>query len=169
MDWNQVAEGNRSGFQHAIIEMTGGVNNARVFIKELNFFKFDLSNNMILYAIMQEPSILMNLFVIYKSGIMQKIKENIELLEKTQSTVKTTEALQYELVALIGTRERAIDFLKELKQLGVDLTEDNKLALMHEEAESFRLLSIYYGLGFVTKLIHTQQAIERILKKEQII
>lgn len=169
MDWNLVAEQNRDAFQHAIIEMAGDVNRAKAFIEELKFFKFDLSNNMILYAIMQEPSILTNLFVIHQSGVKKKIKENITKIIEKRSTVKTTEDTQHELVALIGSRERAIDFLKELKQLGLDLTMDNKLALMHEESEAFKLLSIYYGLGFTGKLISSQQAIEEILKKEKII
>jgi len=169
MDWNQVAEQNRNGFQHAIIEMAGNVNNAKAFIDELKFFKFDLSNNMILYAIMQEPSILTNLFTIYQSGVPKRIQTHIQIIKEKQSTVKTTEDIQMNFVALVGGRELALDFLKELKQLGLDLTEENKLSLMHKEVESFRLLSIYYGLGFISKIINTQQAIENILKKEKII
>lgn len=169
MDWNKVAEQNRSGFQHAVLEMTGNMEKALLFIDELRFFKFDLSNNMILYAIMQEPSILTNLFIMHQSGVAGKVKEHITTIQNKQSTAITTDYIQHEFVALLRNREQALDFLKELKQLGLDLTEDNKMALMHEMPESFKLLSIYYGLGFISKLTNTQQAIENILKKEQII
>ena len=169
MDWNQIAEKNRDGFQHAIIDMAGSRNNTILFLNEIKFFKFDLSNNMILYAIMKEPSILTTLFTIQQSSILGKIKNNIQTIDEKQGTVKTTESMQVELVALLGGREQALDFLKELKQLGLDLTEDRKLSLMHEYSEEFKLLSIYYRLGFISKIINTQQAIENILKKEKII
>lgn len=169
MEWNQVAEQNRNGFQDALINMSGGVEQTKIFIEEIKFFKFDLSNNMILYAIMQEPSIITSLHMIHQSGVLRRIIESISLILKTQSTVKITETMQLELVALVGDRQRAIDFLKELKQLGLDLTMNDKLSLMHKETEAFKLLSIYYNLGFVKKLTNTQQAIENILKKEKII
>ena len=169
MDWNLIAEKNRGGFQFAIIEMAGNVNKAKDFIDEIKFFKFDLSNNMILYAIMQEPTILTNLFVIHQSGVFKRLIKSITLIEERHCTVSTTEEHQAELVSLLSERERALDFLKELKQLALDITENEKLTLLHEESEAFKLLSIYYNLGFITKIINTQQAIENILKKDKII
>lgn len=169
MEWVKLVESNRDYFQNAIIDMAGSIDGTKVFIEELRYFKFDLSNNMILYAIMKEPTILMNLFTIHQSGVMKRIVENITMIQEKQCTVNTTEQLQQEFVTLVGGRERALDFLKELTHLGLDLTQGNKLALMHEESESFKLLSIYYNLGFITKIINTQQAIEKILEKEQII
>ena len=169
MDWNRIAEDNRDGFQHAIVEMCGSIDKAKNFISEIKFFKFDLSNNMILFALMQEPSILTNLFVIHEAGITGRLKEHIKLIKEKKSTIKVSEGTQKEFVAMIGNREWALDFLKKLKQLGVDLTQDENLSLMYEEKESFKTLSIYYGLGFITKIIRTQQAIENILEKEKII
>lgn len=169
MDWNLVVSNYKQGFQNALVDMNGTIDKTKMFIEELKFFKFDLSNDMILYGMMQEPLIITTLYTLYESSVLKKIQKHITIIKNKHCTVNITEQHQIELVAMTGDRERALDFLKELKQLGLDLTEDNKLALMHEEAESFRLLSIYFGLGFISKLIRTQQAIEIILKKENII
>lgn len=139
-------------FSAAIIAHLG-IEKAQQFIKFLKVLKLDLSDDDMMIKAATKTDEFSSLMALAETNMPEHVTYTMDEWIKYECTNADQTLMKDSMLSLCGSKDLANNFVSDLRKLGMDVVQKDKMNFVSDRPTVVRLLFVFWALGTLNKAI----------------